>query len=164
MQTTRATRVAPSRKTRGPQARPNNNCVRKRGRVVGWEWKPPSAHTSQAERPMRQEVEMEARWKAQTGGCQKAFETAVVVAVPEAEADKVVRTKGMAMATARERRPCLAMAIFWAFLFLVVVVEGVEVVAAGSSLGRCVRFWEAMGGRVKRREGEVGEGVMGTML
>lgn len=81
-QITRPTRVAPSRKTSGPQTTPNNNWVRKRGRVVGWEWKPPSAHTSQAERPVRQEVEMEARWKAHTGGCQKAFETAVPV--PEA--------------------------------------------------------------------------------
>lgn len=52
----------------------------------------------------------------------------------------------------------MAMASFWVFPFLmvVVVVEEVELVV-GSYLGRCLRFREAMGGGVKRTGGEVGE-------
>lgn len=67
-QSTKPRRMAPAPNTTGYQTRLSASCTRYNPSAAGWRWKPPSAQTSQAERPERKAVVTQARWRAQSGG------------------------------------------------------------------------------------------------
>ncbi|MED6135947.1 hypothetical protein PIB30_051512 [Stylosanthes scabra] len=131
---------------------------------MGYLWKPPSAHTIQAERPMSKPEAGQVRCRAHDGGNQKGVLSMWYLARDmelDMYAEKRVSDKGTITAIRSDLTPRFAIAIFLSRLAVVVVVPPPPGLVSASCVTRCLSSWEAMGivrkGDQERRRSNMGE-------
>ena len=112
---------------------------------MGFRWKPPSAQTIQAARPIKKLVAGQVKCRAQEGGNQKGLledrESSLAMKEPT-HADKTVRERGRVTAMASDFRPRLAITFrFWRFSPIIPLSFAA---VSGCGVSRCLRSLEAM--------------------
>lgn len=112
---------------------------------MGFVWKPPSAHTIHAARPIKKLVAGQVKCSAQEGGNQKGLleerESSRAVEKPM-HADKTVRERGRVTAMASDFRPRLA--ITFRFCRLSPILPFWLMAVSECGVSRCLKSSEAM--------------------